>query len=158
MQVICIDFYGKKHPVDTADLIDRHSAYGVYIADGKVLLIKDPRSLRWELPGGGVEGGESIHEGLAREFTEEAGLTIVGSIKLLTEWAEYFFDVPTNQGWRSKRQFYVVPGVSGKILAAGNGDDSATAELIPIKQISSLKVTPKIRKVIEQSYRLTQNS
>jgi 8-oxo-dGTP pyrophosphatase MutT (NUDIX family) len=146
--------------VDSVDLIDRLSAYGIYIKDDRVILIKDPRSLRWELPGGGVEKGENVREGLAREFTEEAGVTISGPIRLTAEWTEYFFDIPTNQAWRSKRQFYTVSRIKGNLLVVGNNDDSAATELIPLNQINSLDIAPKIREVINQAtslYAITSN-
>lgn len=149
MQVQCTDFYGKTHLVDVNDLIDRLSAYGAYATNGKVLLIQDPRSLRWELPGGGVEKGETIRQGLSREFAEEAGVSIAGPLKLLTEWTEYFFDVPTGQAWRSKRKFYIIRKIEGELLTAGNGDDSATAKLVPKRDFQSLNLTPKIREVLE---------
>ena len=48
-------------------------------ADGRarVLLIKrrfEPLAGRWSLPGGTLELGETLHEGLARELREETGL------------------------------------------------------------------------------------
>lgn len=45
-------------------------------AAGRVLLVKQiagPYAGAWLLPGGGVDAGESIEEGLRREMREEAG-------------------------------------------------------------------------------------
>ncbi|PTI96048.1 ADP-ribose pyrophosphatase [Staphylococcus simulans] len=52
------------------------SASCVVINDeNKILLIKSP--LRgWEIPGGQIENGETIREGVIREVKEEAGVTI----------------------------------------------------------------------------------
>ncbi|WP_431019233.1 NUDIX hydrolase [Anoxybacillus sp. D401a] len=45
---------------------------------GEVLLVKTHyRSDTWELPGGQVEEGESLHHALVREVYEETGLKIV---------------------------------------------------------------------------------
>ncbi len=41
--------------------------------NGKVLLIRSPRR-GWEFPGGQVEEGESLIEGLQREIIEESGV------------------------------------------------------------------------------------
>ncbi len=46
----------------------------VYREDGKILLIRSARR-GWEFPGGVVEQGESILDGLKREILEESGVT-----------------------------------------------------------------------------------
>ena len=50
------------------------SAAGVVYRDGRVLLIRTARR-GWEYPGGVVEQGESILDGLRREIQEESGIT-----------------------------------------------------------------------------------
>lgn len=49
------------------------SAAGLVYKDDKVLLIKSKKR-GWELPGGVVEQGESILDGLKREISEESGV------------------------------------------------------------------------------------
>jgi len=57
--------------------------------DGEVLLLRrsrtdDRRPGEWDFPGGGIEPGEDLAAGAAREITEESGLTIEPSqLKLL---------------------------------------------------------------------------
>lgn len=41
---------------------------------GEVLVVKEHQD-RWELPGGGLDHGESVHGCLKRELSEELGLT-----------------------------------------------------------------------------------
>lgn len=147
--VKCTDFYGRVHLVSPKDLIKRLSAYGIYIDDGKVLLIQDPRSLRWELPGGGIEKGETIQEAVKREFIEEIGVTPLGEFIFLTEWIEYFFNEPTQEAWRSKRKFYLIRTIEGSLLEHGNGDDSGIAKLVPVDKVHLLDITPSIQKVIK---------
>ena len=51
---------------------------GILVEDGKVLLVKEvlrERS-RWNLPGGGLEPGETIEAGLIRELREETGYAL----------------------------------------------------------------------------------
>lgn len=153
MQIVCLDFYGKEHKVDSDYLIDRSSAYGVYANANGVLLIQDPRSLRWELPGGGIEEDETSEGALIREFMEESGLIPYEDLKFLTEWEELYYDVTSEQGWRSKRKFYLISSVEDEntIFLAGNGDDSARAEFIPLSEIEVLNMHPKIKNVIKQA-------
>ncbi len=58
-------------------------ATGAFVTnkEGKVLLIKEPKR-GWVFPGGQVENGESVTEGILREIEEESGLKckIVGLI------------------------------------------------------------------------------
>jgi len=56
----------------------RVSVKGLFVKDGKVLLLKEGPSLggQWELPGGGLDFGEDMHEALRREIEEEAGLKV----------------------------------------------------------------------------------
>jgi len=149
MQVLCTDFYGKKRKVDSEQLIDRVSVYGVCIMNGKVLLILDPRTLRWELPGGGVEKDETLRQGLVREFKEEANVS-PGPSTFLTEWQEYFFDVVSQQAWRSQRKFYAVKGVDhpDNMLTTSNGEDSSKAEFLALDNLNSLHVSEATKRVI----------
>lgn len=50
----------------------------IIIKDNKILLIKrvKPDRTYWVFPGGGIEQGETVEEGLEREVYEETGLVI----------------------------------------------------------------------------------
>src|SRR5258705_9475193 len=52
---------------------------GVVIEDGRALLIKrgsQPLLGQWSIPGGTLELGESLQQGVARELLEETGLEV----------------------------------------------------------------------------------
>src|SRR3954466_739482 len=52
---------------------------GIVLAgDGRVFLVKHSYVRGWHLPGGGVEGGESFRDTLARELMEEGRIELVG--------------------------------------------------------------------------------
>ena len=59
-----------------------HIATGVAaVKDGKVLVVRraahdDTLAGEWELPGGGVDPGETIEQGAIRELNEETGLEV----------------------------------------------------------------------------------
>ena len=43
---------------------------------GRALLVRRRVPPRWELPGGALEVGETVTQGLVREVAEETGLTV----------------------------------------------------------------------------------
>jgi len=56
----------------------RIRAAGILVHQGQILLVRHEKGDQsyWLLPGGGVEYGETVEEGLKREFREEVGLDI----------------------------------------------------------------------------------
>jgi len=54
----------------------RVSVKALILKNRKVLLVKEADG-RWELPGGGLEVGESFLSGITREIKEELGVDIV---------------------------------------------------------------------------------
>ena len=150
MRIICPDIYGKKHSVDAQKIVDRESAYGVCITNQKVLLIQEPHTGRWELPGGGIEENETARQALIREFREETGATPEGIFTLLTEWKEYYFDLPSQQAWRTERKCYHIENIlnTNKLLAHGNGEDSVAAKLVSLDKLGVLLIPERIREAI----------
>ena len=64
---------------------------GILIEDGKILLVKQVVSSErgWSLPGGRVEAGETLEEGLLREMDEETSLkTKIAKLLYLCEKPE----------------------------------------------------------------------
>jgi 8-oxo-dGTP pyrophosphatase MutT (NUDIX family) len=51
--------------------------------EGRILLVRHTYTDGWNLPGGGVEFGESLDESLARELDEEGGIILEGPAELV---------------------------------------------------------------------------
>lgn len=84
------------------DCFYRVSVKGLCVRDGKVLLVKEPSAMsgKWELPGGGLDFGEDIKEGLKREIQEEMGLKIIKiSEKPMYVWTHRYKNNSRNIGW-----------------------------------------------------------
>lgn len=65
---------------------------GVIIEDGRALLIRrgsEPLRGQWSIPGGTLELGETLEDGVARELLEETGLQI-GVIELIEVFDRIF--------------------------------------------------------------------
>jgi 8-oxo-dGTP pyrophosphatase MutT (NUDIX family) len=67
-----------EHSTEFPDCFHRVAVKGLCVRDGKVLMSLDNvlNNGVWELPGGGLDFGESIPNALAREVQEEMGLKV----------------------------------------------------------------------------------
>lgn len=68
------DLIGVIHQSDSkrSDFLFRISVKGMITnEDGKVLVVKETDRKSWDLPGGGMDHGETIKDALARELYEE---------------------------------------------------------------------------------------
>jgi 8-oxo-dGTP diphosphatase len=77
----------------------RVSVVGLFIDNHEVLLLHQttpPEPDCWDLPGGGLEPGETLFAGLKREIQEETGIEEFNVDKLLTV-VEGFFPQPDDQ-------------------------------------------------------------
>lgn len=146
----CFDKKGGVHEVEESECIFRKSVYGCYINSGRVLMIKELHVGRWELPGGGVDKGESDEEALLREVKEETGLTAKKVVKQIHSDKSYYFDLGTNRAFDSERSWYEVEvDEDGELLVDGNGHDVAGAKFIKLDQIEDSNIGEQDLKVIK---------
>ena len=126
---------------------------GVVIDDGAVLLVRrafPPRQGEWSLPGGRLELGESLADGVAREVREETGLDVdVGVV------VDVFDRVHRDEAGRVRYHFVIVDFLCrprGGTLAAG--DDAAEVRWVPRADVAALGVNAYAVGVIERAFRL----
>ena len=116
--------------------------------DGRVLLVKrgrPPRKGAWSLPGGHVEGGETLEAAIVREVLEETGLTVrvtapLGVVRL------------SGEGFRYEIHEFrcSIEGPSSAVA----GDDAAEVAWADTKELSRLGVSSKAVKVIGRAMTL----
>lgn len=130
--------------------------YGIILNEGKILLIKKARGPykgMYDLPGGGVEYGESFEKTLEREFLEETGLEIK-SPKFIQNnqfTAEYKNSKGEECGLHHIGIYYSVELKGNNNIKIGaDGEDSLGTEYIDIKKLPGVEVSPIARPVIEK--------
>ncbi len=102
----------------------------VAVDDGRLLLIRrghGPAAGEWSVPGGRVEGGETLAEAVVRELREEAG--VEGVCDRLVGWAERI-----GEGGHYVILDFAVTVLEPATLQAG--DDAAEAEWVPLDEVA----------------------
>jgi ADP-ribose pyrophosphatase YjhB (NUDIX family) len=121
--------------------------------DGRIVLVKrrnEPLAGQWSLPGGGLELGESLEAGTAREVLEETGLVVaVGPM------VEVFDRILLDDDGSVRFHFVLVdylcrPG--GGTLQAGS-DVEAVALAHP-NELAAYRVAEKVRAVVARALAL----
>ena len=123
------------------------------IARGRTLLIRRgsaPLEGQWSIPGGMLELGESIEEGVRRELAEETGIEV-----RVLELIEVFERVIPGEGGRTRYHFvtldYLCEMVSGEARAASDVIDVAWAGE---DELEKFALTPIATRVIRRAFEM----
>ena len=129
----------------------------VVVDQGRVLLVqrgREPSKGKWSLPGGVLEVGESLAEGVVREVQEETGL-VVESVELI-ELIDRIVKDPVSEGG-SVRYHYVIADylcrvVGGVLQAASDAEAVRWVERAEWNSHSALVLDPITVRVIEAGW------
>lgn len=109
---------------------------GVLIEDGQALLIRrgsEPLRGEWSIPGGTLELGETLEEGVARELLEETGLE-VQVLELIEVFDRIYLEDAASIGVEKKKpRFhyvivdYLCERIGGTAVAGSDVTDAAFA-------------------------------
>ena len=108
---------------------------GVVIEGGRALLIRrgsEPLRGEWSIPGGTLELGETLEEGVARELREETGLE-VRVIEFIEVFDRIYQESAAGEGAKKRPRFhyvivdYLCERVSGTAVAGSDVTDVAFA-------------------------------
>ena len=118
----------------------------VAVADDRLLLIRrghGPAAGEWSLPGGRVEGGETLAEAVVRELAEETGLEAVCDD--LVGWVErigpdhhfVIFD-------------FLVTVLDDPETPPQAGADAAEAAWVPLDEVTHLRLTEGLAEFLHE--------
>lgn len=130
---------------------------GVVIADGRALLIKrghPPLEGQWSIPGGTLELGETLLEGVKRELAEETGIEV-----RVLDPIEVFERVFHDDAGKVRYHFvildYLCEALSGEARAGSDVVDVAWAMET---ELESYSLTPTATRVIRKAFEMARQS
>ena len=126
-----------------------HLSSGVaVVCDGKILVVR--RSMDdflggyFELPGGGVDEGETISDAAIREVKEETGLVVTRVISIFDG-----FDYTTDKKPKVRQINFLVAIEKGEVLLS---DEHDSYLWIGRNDITSLKATDSMKECIKKAF------
>ena len=139
---------------------------GVVVSEGRALLVRretEPARGEWTIPGGLLEVGETLIEGVARELLEETGLTV--RVLELVEALERIFPEDSIQdsspvnGQRLKPRYhyvildYLCELVSGELCP---NEEIADLAFVREEELERYRLTPDVIRVVRKAFALSR--
>src|SRR5580658_11117446 len=122
------------------------------IDNNRILLIergKEPLKGYWSLPGGALETGETLEEGVMREVREETGLE-VQPLGVLEIFERIMRDSQGAPEYHYVLIDYICRVTGGELRA---GDDVCAVDWVRRRDLPSLQITEGTLGVIEKGFR-----
>jgi len=131
---------------------------GVIIDQGRALLIRrgsEPLLGEWSIPGGMLELGETLEEGVARELREETGLT-VRVIELIEVFDRIYLESTAGaaEGKKGPRFHYVIVDylcerIGGEAVA---GSDVTEVTFASEEELGKYKLTETATRILKKAF------
>jgi ADP-ribose pyrophosphatase YjhB (NUDIX family) len=118
----------------------------------KILLVergKEPLKGYWSLPGGVLETGETLEQGIIREVREETGLE-VKPLQVLEIFERIIHDAQGAPEYHYVLIDYICRITGGSLRAA---DDASRAAWVPRRLLFTYQITAGTLPVIEKGFR-----
>ncbi len=129
----------------------------VVVDQDRVLLVqrgREPSKGRWSLPGGVLELGESLADGVVREVEEETGLKV--EVEELIELIDRVQKHQTHEGERVRYHYviadYLCRVVGGDLLAASDADAVRWVDRAEWNSHGALALDPITVRVVEAGW------
>ena len=116
---------------------------GVVVRDGRALLVRratPPLQGEWSIPGGMLELGEKLREGVAREVEEETGLKVEAA-EVLDVFDSIFTDPEGKTQYHYVLIDYLCLVESGQLQAASDVSEVRWADLDEISGLGMRDIT-----------------
>jgi 8-oxo-dGTP diphosphatase len=136
---------------------------GVIIDQGRALLIRrgsEPLLGEWSIPGGMLELGETLEEGVARELREETGLT-VRVIELIEVFDRIYVEstAGAQEGKKGPRFHYVIVDylcerIAGEAVA---GSDVTEVALASEEELGKYKLTETATRILKKAFAMERD-
>ena len=130
---------------------------GVVISGGRALLVRrggPPLEGQWSIPGGMLETGETLLEGVRRELAEETGIE-VRVVKLI----EVFERISLDTAGKTKYHFvvldYLCEAAAGEARA---GSDVTDVAWVRAEDLGKYRLTETATRVIEKAFQMARSS
>jgi len=121
-KIACRTLYGEEKLIAKDKLVLRPSAYAIIPHQGRILLVRMRHTGHYTLPGGGINTGERMEDGLRREVREETGIEIqVERFAAFTE--DFFYYDPLDEAIHGLLFFYICHPLSFDLAGDGQVED-----------------------------------
>lgn len=136
---------------------------GVLIENGKALLIRrgsEPLLGQWSIPGGTLELGETLLEGVAREMLEETGITVrvLDLIEVFERINPYSSPDLRDKNFRPRFHFVVVDYLCEKISGEPRaGGDATDVAYVSEQDLPRYQLTETATRVLRSAFAMDRN-